>query len=180
MSLEIDQKLYHMARLEISKVITGDKGEYRAVAKNKHGEGVATINLNFEGSGKPKFVSHYYSIHKYITRFNKLIFIRTNTKSFQNQIFSIKNAKIKIFLKNIKIKHTHTYVQNTRRKITEISEKTDNSTRRRHTHYGMHTGSESGAGHHLVSGRKNNCRFGSHQNVAQSNRQRYVRANVGN
>lgn len=56
MSLELDQKLYHMARLEISKVITGDKGEYRAVAKNKHGEGVATINLNFEGSGKPKYV----------------------------------------------------------------------------------------------------------------------------
>ncbi len=56
MSLENDQKLYHMARLEISKVITGDKGEYRAVAKNKHGEGVATINLNFEGSGKPKYV----------------------------------------------------------------------------------------------------------------------------
>lgn len=54
MSLENDQKLYHMARLEISKVITGDKGEYRAVARNKHGEGVATINLNFEGSGKPK------------------------------------------------------------------------------------------------------------------------------
>lgn len=56
MSLENDQTLYHMARLEISKVITGDKGEYRAVAKNKHGEGVATINLNFEGSGKPKYV----------------------------------------------------------------------------------------------------------------------------
>lgn len=60
MSLENDQKLYHMARLEISKVITGDKGEYRAVAKNKHGEGVATINLNFEGSGKPKYVEHFH------------------------------------------------------------------------------------------------------------------------
>ena len=54
MSLDIDQKLYYMAKLEISKVINGDKGEYRAVAKNKHGEGVATINLNFEGTGKPK------------------------------------------------------------------------------------------------------------------------------
>lgn len=54
-TLEEDQKLYHMARLEISKVITGDKGEYRAVARNKHGEGVATINLNFEGNGKPKY-----------------------------------------------------------------------------------------------------------------------------
>jgi hypothetical protein len=54
-TLEKDQKLYHMARLEIANVVTGDKGEYRAVAKNKHGEGVATINLNFEGGGnQPK------------------------------------------------------------------------------------------------------------------------------
>lgn len=53
-SLEQDQKLYHMARLEISSVKESDKGEYKAVAKNKHGEGVATINLNFEGGGKPK------------------------------------------------------------------------------------------------------------------------------
>lgn len=54
MTLELDQKLYHMARLEISTVETTDKGEYRAVAKNKYGVGVATINLNFEGDGKPK------------------------------------------------------------------------------------------------------------------------------
>lgn len=53
-SLSLDQKLYHMARLEISNVENGDGGEYRAIAKNKHGEGVATINLNFEGGGKPK------------------------------------------------------------------------------------------------------------------------------
>lgn len=53
-SLELDQKLYHMARLEISQVVNGDRGEYRAVARNKHGEGVATINLNFEGGDKPK------------------------------------------------------------------------------------------------------------------------------
>lgn len=43
-----------MARLEIRNVVTGDKGEYRAVARNKHGDGVATINLNFEGGDKPK------------------------------------------------------------------------------------------------------------------------------
>lgn len=43
-----------MARLEISNVTASDKGEYKAVARNKFGEGVATINLNFEGSGKPK------------------------------------------------------------------------------------------------------------------------------
>lgn len=46
-----------MARLEITKVVTGDKGEYRAVARNKHGEGVATINLNFDGSDKPKYIN---------------------------------------------------------------------------------------------------------------------------
>lgn len=57
LTLEQDQKLYYMARLEITKVITGDKGEYRAVAKNKYGEGVSTINLNFEGGGKPKYIS---------------------------------------------------------------------------------------------------------------------------
>lgn len=51
-----------MARLEISKVVTGDKGEYRAVARNKHGEGVATINLNFDGSDKPKYISIIFPI----------------------------------------------------------------------------------------------------------------------
>lgn len=55
-TLEQDQTLYHMARLEITKVVTGDKGEYRAIARNKHGEGVATINLNFDGSDKPKYI----------------------------------------------------------------------------------------------------------------------------
>lgn len=45
-----------MARLEIANVTNSDQGEYRAVARNKYGEGVATINLNFEGSGKPKYL----------------------------------------------------------------------------------------------------------------------------
>lgn len=55
-SIEIDQKLYHIARLEILNVQIIDGGEYKAVAKNKHGEGTATINLNFanDESGKPK------------------------------------------------------------------------------------------------------------------------------
>jgi hypothetical protein len=53
-SLEQDQKLYYMARLEISNVENSDGGEYKAVAKNSHGEGTATINLNFEGGDKPK------------------------------------------------------------------------------------------------------------------------------
>lgn len=57
MSLELDQKLYHLARLQIDNVAKGDAGEYRAVAKNKHGQGVATINLNFEGGDKLKYAS---------------------------------------------------------------------------------------------------------------------------
>lgn len=55
MSLELDQKLYHLVRLKIDNVAKGDAGEYRAVAKNKHGQGVATINLNFEGGDKLKY-----------------------------------------------------------------------------------------------------------------------------
>lgn len=55
-SLEIDQKLYFIAKLEILNVENTDQGTYRAVTKNKYGEGVATINLNFEGSDKPKYV----------------------------------------------------------------------------------------------------------------------------
>lgn len=53
-SMELDQKLYHIAKLEIQNVQNSDKGEYRAIAKNKYGSGTATINLNFEGSDKPK------------------------------------------------------------------------------------------------------------------------------
>lgn len=54
MSLELDQKLYHLARLQIARVAKIDSGEYRAIANNKHGQGVATINLNFEGGDKLK------------------------------------------------------------------------------------------------------------------------------
>lgn len=54
MSVVQDAKLYYLVSLEIAKVDAADEGEYKAVAKNVHGEGVATINLNFEGSGKPK------------------------------------------------------------------------------------------------------------------------------
>ena len=53
-SLEQDQKLYYLARLEITAVENSDGGDYKAVAKNKHGEGTASINLNFEGGDKPK------------------------------------------------------------------------------------------------------------------------------
>lgn len=56
MWLEADQKLYFIAKLEIKGVMPTDRGEYRAVASNKHGESVATINLNFDNSagGTPK------------------------------------------------------------------------------------------------------------------------------
>nr|CAD7443489.1 unnamed protein product [Timema bartmani] len=54
-SLDPDsQKHYYLARLEIISVENSDGGDYRAVAKNKHGEGTASINLNFEGGDKPK------------------------------------------------------------------------------------------------------------------------------
>lgn len=55
MSLELDQKLYYLARLQINNVAKSDSGEYKAIAKNKHGLGTATINLNFEGGDKPKY-----------------------------------------------------------------------------------------------------------------------------
>lgn len=56
MTLEADAKLYYIAILEIRGVQPTDKGEYRAIASNKHGEGVATINLNFDNAagGAPK------------------------------------------------------------------------------------------------------------------------------
>lgn len=53
-SMEIDEILYYLARLDIYDVETTDKGEYRVIAKNQYGTGTATINLNFEGDGKPK------------------------------------------------------------------------------------------------------------------------------
>lgn len=49
-----DAKLFYLVSLEINSVTASDEGEYKAVAKNTHGEGIATISLNFEGSGKPK------------------------------------------------------------------------------------------------------------------------------
>lgn len=60
MSLSLDQKLYYMARLEISSVMSSDQGEYRARATNQHGEGLATINLSFE-SGSKKYVRQTFS-----------------------------------------------------------------------------------------------------------------------
>lgn len=54
MNVVPDAKQYYLVSMEISSVDASDEGEYKAVAKNAHGEGVATINLNFEGSGKPK------------------------------------------------------------------------------------------------------------------------------
>lgn len=54
MSLDVDEKIYYIARLEIVNVKRNDRGEYRAIAKNRYGQGMATINLNFEGIEKPK------------------------------------------------------------------------------------------------------------------------------
>jgi len=41
-------KPFFYCRLEIADVEAADGGAYKAVAKNKFGEGHATINLNFE------------------------------------------------------------------------------------------------------------------------------------
>lgn len=46
-SLNIDQKLYYLAKLEIMNTEEMDSGEYRAEASNIHGTCVATANLNF-------------------------------------------------------------------------------------------------------------------------------------
>ena len=54
MTIVQDTKLYYLVKLVINKVESSDGGEYTAIAKNKIGEGKATINLNFEGGGKPK------------------------------------------------------------------------------------------------------------------------------
>lgn len=45
-----------MSRLEISNCEASDEGEYKAVAKNAHGEATAIVNLSFEGGGKFKYV----------------------------------------------------------------------------------------------------------------------------
>jgi len=43
-----------MSRLTIANAESQDEGEYKAVAKNAHGEATAVVNLNFEGGGKFK------------------------------------------------------------------------------------------------------------------------------
>lgn len=58
MTLTQDAKQFYLVVLEIAKVDASDEGEYKAVAKNANGESVATITLNFEGSGKPKYVAN--------------------------------------------------------------------------------------------------------------------------
>lgn len=52
MILKEDKNTYSIA-LEIAEVSAKDGGEYKAVAKNEHGESTATITLNFEGKVMP-------------------------------------------------------------------------------------------------------------------------------
>lgn len=75
MLVEADQSLYYIAKLEIRGVQATDKGEYRAVATNKHGESVATINLNFDSSagGAPKWESLIFKFENW--KLEILIFI---------------------------------------------------------------------------------------------------------
>lgn len=49
----LTDKHNQVASLLIEEVTAADGGEYKVVAKNKHGEGTATINLNFD-EGKPQ------------------------------------------------------------------------------------------------------------------------------
>lgn len=72
-SIENDQQIYYIVKLEITNVITGDRGEYRAIASNLHGSGVATIYLNFEGGNKPKSVNVYSSFKSLIRNKKKTI-----------------------------------------------------------------------------------------------------------
>lgn len=69
-SLNIDQKLYYLAKLEIINTEETDSGEYKAEAVNMHGICVANVNLNFnDDHGLLKWVDN---IHIIITaRFNK-------------------------------------------------------------------------------------------------------------
>lgn len=61
-SLEVDQKLYYLARLEIKNVQAADKGEYRIAAKNTLGEAKSHVQLNFlDDQGRPKWVSVEFS-----------------------------------------------------------------------------------------------------------------------
>jgi len=60
-SLNIDQKLYYLAKLEIQNAEETDSGVYRAEATNSHGNCVATVNLNFnEEKGLLKWVKYIY------------------------------------------------------------------------------------------------------------------------
>lgn len=51
---ESSTSVYYTSRLEIVNCEGTDEGEYKAVAKNAHGEANAIVNLNFEGGGKFK------------------------------------------------------------------------------------------------------------------------------
>lgn len=51
---ESTTEVFYMSRLTISNAESTDEGEYKAVAKNDHGEANAIVNLNFEGGGKFK------------------------------------------------------------------------------------------------------------------------------
>ena len=57
MKMEKDGKVNFLVSMTIKSVTSEDEGEYKAVATNKNGEGIATMNLNFEGKtedDKPK------------------------------------------------------------------------------------------------------------------------------
>ena len=60
-TMQLDEKLYHLCRLEINNVDSADAGCYKAVAKNASGEGQATINLTFEEGNARLLVILYFA-----------------------------------------------------------------------------------------------------------------------
>lgn len=125
-----------MARLEISKVITGDKGEYRAIARNKHGEGVATINLNFEGNGKPKYAIRTFFLSQFCFKSIRVV----NRDYF---LFSLFDMFLLAKFPQCK--------KNSRWKIATFPQKANYSPRRRHSDNGMHFRSASSTRCNMVS-----------------------------
>lgn len=93
-----------MACLKIDKVANSDKGEYRAVARNQHGEGVATINLNFQGTGKPKY-ERFSIFSLFLFLFPSLIFTHCSSQLHFIQSLSIEKEKEKYTFEKSKEKY---------------------------------------------------------------------------
>lgn len=60
-SLNVDQKLYYLAKLEITNTEEADGGDYKAEAVNVHGKCVANVHLNLNDErGHLKWVERVF------------------------------------------------------------------------------------------------------------------------